>query len=152
MIPDTKTTIRNDKLIKTTLDFKGLKVAKAKNGAYLMPTDFDMVFELKNDLFIIGELKYNFKPIPVGQKLALEHFAQRIIKGGGHCFVLHMTHTVNDTTIDASTCGVINMYTRTQNWGYKWYSFEGEKIHSVQLWMDYIVGRYEKGTLEHIYK
>ena len=71
------------------LDFSGLRF-----GDTWTPTDCDLFFEIRDRLYIFGELKYKTAPLPRGQELALTRLADTIAQTGRHAMFFIARHDV----------------------------------------------------------
>lgn len=78
--------IRNKELASQVIDYEGVMPPP------LAPTDIDGIIEYKNKAYVIIEVKRNTKPIPTGQRIALERMANDFYKTGKDAIVLVVTH------------------------------------------------------------
>lgn len=76
-------------------------------------TDIDGITEYRDKIWVWCEVKWRGKPIPIGQKLAMERFVNVCKKAGKHCVAIIADHVVDDTRIDIpiKDCIVREVYT-----------------------------------------
>lgn len=93
---------------KQIIDFSGV----AHKGC--TPTDADGLMEFGGRFFTFYEVKFHYGKIPTGQRLALQHMADRIDAGGAEAIVLYLHHTETDPEkeIDASKAELVAFYYR----------------------------------------
>lgn len=89
---------------KQLIDFSGLDYGM---------TDIDGITEYQDKVWVWCEVKWRGKPIPIGQKLAMERFVNVCKKAGKHCVAIIADHVVDDTRIDIQIkdCIVREVYT-----------------------------------------
>ena len=72
------------------LDFEGLKWGSCR------PTDIDMAWDFKGDVFFFVEAKLAGKPLTIGQRLHLEGLVNGLTAGGKMAVAIHAEHSVTD--------------------------------------------------------
>lgn len=99
--------INNPEKMRQLIDFKGCSV-----GAGLYPTDIDGLIEYKDSEYILFEVKYAGKPVPIGQKLAIQRMIDDFTKVGKQAVALICDHKIKDPkkTIIMSKCRVREIY------------------------------------------
>lgn len=70
--------------------FEGLE-----HGKNTYPTDFDMIFNIRNEINIILDVKENFKQPIFGQTITYVNIAEAIAKAGTPSYVVWSSHTSN---------------------------------------------------------
>lgn len=72
-------------------DFKGICVGDVS------PTDIDGIIEWKNKAYIIIEIKYGNKELPVGQRVAIERMVKDFYRAGKRAVAIVVEHDIWDT-------------------------------------------------------
>lgn len=109
-------------------DFSGLHVGSC------YPTDIDGLIDLHNRCTVILEYKYKSKPLPTGQKIALERLADNSMIPA---IVIVAGHNIADVNQDipAHSCPVREYYI-----GGKWHKGSGTVMELVEQF----VSKYDK--------
>ena len=87
-------------------DFGGLRDGKK------MPTDIDGLIEYQNKAYLLMEIKYGDKEIPIGQRIALERMAHDFDRLGKKTSVILIEHHIHDTNkqVPVAMCRVREIY------------------------------------------
>lgn len=83
--------INNPTKMRQLIDFKGCSVGK---GMY--PTDIDGLIEYKDSEYILFEVKFAGKPVPIGQRLAIQRMIDDFTKAGKQAVAFICDHAVKD--------------------------------------------------------
>lgn len=112
------------------VDFGSMKYGK------LMPTDLDGLFDAKGKAWVIIEAKMHRKPLPFGQRLALERLADDLsnVKPTVAVVVEH-THSI-DEDIEIGKC-VVREYRLDGQW------HKPEQPTTLRLFVDKILSEWE---------
>jgi hypothetical protein len=111
--------IKNHEASLQVKDYSGIKY---RGG--ITPTDIDGFIEINNEAFIFIELKHRDRPLPYGQRLALERLCDNLSKPS---IVLVCSHsTPLDQEIDAASVIV-----KEVRWAGKWIQRHPEPLKSV---------------------
>jgi|TARA_R110002020_G_scaffold389262_1_gene599830 hypothetical protein len=104
--------LRNSNQAKQGIDFEGLQWGK------IHPSDIDFVFEFKNDVLILGEVKRKGTEIPVGQRLMLERICDSWHNGKSFIIFVHHEQEDETTDIPLNKCEVYKLYYQ-KKWRYR---------------------------------
>ena len=88
------TAILNRSRARQIVDFEGLKWGTCR------PTDIDMSWDFKGEVFFFVEAKLESKPLTIGQRLHLEGLVNGLRAGGKMAIAIHASHTVTDPDSD----------------------------------------------------
>lgn len=93
----------------------------------ITPTDSDGEIEYHNKAWIFFEIKFKYKDVPLGQKIALERKIDDITKSGKEAVLFLADHFVGDASqdIDAASCVVRTIYYKG-----KWWKSDGSDLKS----------------------
>lgn len=107
-----KSLIENPVRAKQLIDFQGI----GNNGLY--PTDIDGFFEYRDKGYIFFEVKWEYKDLTGGQKLALERIYDDIKKLGKIIYLVVLSHDVEDPNevIYAEKCMIREYYIGNGDW------------------------------------
>ena len=72
------------------------------HGKNTYPTDFDMIFNIRNEINIILDVKENFKEPIFGQTITYVNIAQTLADAGIPSYVVWSSHKPNETRILAA--------------------------------------------------
>ena len=99
--------INNPKKMSQLIDFRGCSV-----GSGLYPTDIDGLIEYKDSEYILFEVKFAGKPVPIGQRLAIQRMIDDFTKVGKYAVAFVCDHTVKDPDkpIIMARCKVREIY------------------------------------------
>ena len=99
--------INNPKKMSQLIDFRGCSV-----GYGLYPTDIDGLIEYKDSEYILFEVKFAGKPVPIGQRLAIQRMIDDFTKVGKYAVAFVCDHTVKDPDrpIIMARCKVREIY------------------------------------------
>lgn len=99
--------INNPKKMSQLIDFKGCSV-----GPGMYPTDIDGLIEYKDSEYILFEVKLAGKPVPIGQRLAIQRMIDDFTKVGKQAVAFICDHTVKDPNkpIIMARCKVREIY------------------------------------------
>lgn len=116
----TKGIIDNRKRARQIIDYSGLHVGN------LYPTDIDGLMDLHNNCTVVLEYKYRTKPLPTGQRIALERLADN---SKVPTVVIVAGHDVTDVDRDipADSCPVRQYY-----YGGMWFEGSGTVAQLVE--------------------
>lgn len=78
--------IRNRQAVAQIIDFRKLHIGN------ITPTDIDGFIEYNDKYFIFIETKYRDKPLPTGQRLALQRLCDTLTSAGKHAIVFITSH------------------------------------------------------------
>lgn len=123
-------TIRNRQYAARIQDFSGLQFDR------MTPTNIDAFLDFAGRLFVFVEAKYQGAPLSTGQRIAYEHLANAIVKGGGQCTVLIGSYET-DHDIDFARCKVTKYFYRG-----KWHT--PQRVILVRAAIDELVRRSRK--------
>ena len=89
------------------IDFRGIEY---KGTTF---TDLDALLEYRNRAYIIVEVKYGKKELPLGQKVAIERMVKDFGKRGKSAMAVIAEHHETDKqkSVYLSDCGVRSIYT-----------------------------------------
>jgi len=104
--------IHNPERRRQLISFHGLRYGRST------PTDFDLVVELRNQWFVITEIKYDHSgegtlaPCESGQERCMTNIVDRIASTGARAVLFLASHTVHDPRLPvlAATCPVLWHY------------------------------------------
>lgn len=93
---------------KQLIDFSGLDYGM---------TDIDGITEYRDRIWVWCEVKWRGKPIPVGQKLAMERFVKVCQKAKKRCIAIIADHAIDDAGMDIpiKDCIVREVFTTERN-------------------------------------
>ncbi len=109
--------IKEPRYARQLIDFSGLKIPSTTTGHDdVYPTDIDALIEYQDSEYLIFEIKYRKKQVPMGQQLALQRMADDFVKAGKEAIVFICEHNEKDTTkpIVAANCLVREIYYRSE--------------------------------------
>ena len=115
--------IRNSNLTRQGVNFEGLQWGK------IHPSDIDFVLEFKNEVLILGEVKYKGSEMSTGQRLMLERLCDSWHTGKSFIIFVHHEHNDETTDIPLSECEVYKLYYQGN-----WYNRSGsvkDKINDI---------------------
>ena len=110
------------------------------NGASL--SDIDFCLELHNRMWVIGEVKRRGVPVPLGQRVFLEHFVKMARDGGRHAIAIVVEHDVwnSKDPVMLRDCQVKEYYTtETGRWAYP------RRPYYVEEMINQYINMYEGG-------
>ena len=92
------------------IDFRGIE---HKGTTF---TDLDALLEYKNRAYIIVEVKYERKELPIGQKVAIERMVKDFWKRGKSALAIVAEHHETDKqkSVYLSECDVRSIYTSAE--------------------------------------
>lgn len=100
--------IRNRTFAQQIRNFSGLRFGK------ITPTDIDAFMDMGGQTFIFMESKHGGKPLPYGQRLALERLVDACQRAGIDSLLLILSHDTAED-IDFAQCRVVR-YRYMQEW------------------------------------
>lgn len=105
---------QNRRRARQLIDFANIRI-----GEKGMPTDCDGLIEYHDKAYVLFELKYGAKELPLGQELALTRMCDDFTRIGKIAVFIVAEHDVGDpeVDIDAAACLVRNFYYRG-----RWYT------------------------------
>lgn len=103
----TKGFIRSREYMQQIKDFKGLEYGSCR------PTDIDFCLDLKNKLFVFGELKHGNTGISTGQRIAAERIVKACEKSVSTYFFVASHNTSGD--IDVKNA-IVKSYFHNGRW------------------------------------
>lgn len=95
------------------IDFSGL------GDGRVHPTDIDQSYDKHGRIFLFGEFKYDYAPVPRGQEIHLENLVNAISDGGRICVAYVADHHVRDPhkEVHAKDCIIRSIYTgKNRRW------------------------------------
>ena len=93
-----------DKLTRPVI-FEGLE-----HGKNTYPTDFDMIFNIRNEINVILDVKEDFKKPIFGQTITYVNIAQAIADAGTPSYIIWASHNNNVKHIYAKDCIVYQIW------------------------------------------
>ena len=100
-----KSTIRDPHLIGQVCDYAGLKFGNCG------PTDIDLSIDFKGEVFIFAEFKWGYAPLPLGQRIHLEHLVKGLRSAGKMAYACHVRHhTPKGDVIMAAEGEIVQVY------------------------------------------
>jgi len=112
--------LNNSNQGKQGIDFEGIQWGK------IHPSDIDFVLEFKNEVLILGEVKYKGSEIPTGQRLMLERLCDSWHTSKSFIIFVHHQHDDETTDIPLSECEVHKIYYQK-----KWYKRSGSVKNKI---------------------
>ena len=102
-----KSKFQNRQRARQLIDFANIRI-----GEKGMPTDCDGLIEYHDKAYVLFELKYGGKDVPLGQKLALTRMCDDFTRIGKIAVFIVAEHDVDDpeVDIDAAACLVRKYY------------------------------------------
>jgi hypothetical protein len=94
------------------LQSKNMSFRNMKRHRGIKPTDIDLSYEYRKNLFIFGEGKLKGTPMSNAQRMYFESLIERLTKGGAQAFCFVFEHDVTDTSkrIYVDVCNVTEMF------------------------------------------
>lgn len=123
--------IKNRQRAKQLISFEGMEL-----GERVWPTDFDAVIEWKGRAWLLFEVKHGSKPMPYGQRLALERFVADCASGGKQAIAVVVEHEVDDADKDIrlAECSVREVFPQGE---LKWRPPK-RRMNAKEAMVDYI--------------
>lgn len=88
---DDRGIILHEPRLKQIVSFKGMRY-----GTNITPTDVDGMIEYQNKAYVWFDVKHGDKPVPFGQRLAMERFVRDMAKAGKHSVAIIAEHYIDD--------------------------------------------------------
>ena len=105
-----KANVYNSKKLNRKVLFKG-----CEHGYNTYPTDFDAVFNIRNEVNIIIDAKEKGKKPVFGQTITYINMSKAIEKGGVPAYVIWVEHSPNDKEITLAEC-IVSLIWRKGKW------------------------------------